>query len=1063
MIERAKPKTIEQLGRQVNNVSEALGSPISPMLDNGVLFDTTSSELKEKFPTRYKVYVDTLRRQKRNEEPNLLYERRIHALNALDRYINTYYSQNEDERTLFDPQMNAFEALRKSIEEGVTEGYIRLPTGSGKTVVFTEFVEATDLKTLIVVPTQILVDQTEERFEEFAPTVETGKVYARSKEYEKPVTIITYASFLKDVESVKMKPEDYELLILDEAHESLSPRRMEAVRKFTNAVKLGFTATPRYTKDKHLGNLLNTEIHSMPIREAIELGMLSSLSVYIGKTDVDLSEVKITSTGEYKDEDLERAINITTRNSAAVDLYKAMFLDQKALAYCVTVNHATDLAKRFEENGIKAAVVSGYQLPAEQKTILRKYKTGEIKVLCNADLLIQGFDDPSVNVCLNLRPTASPVVAEQRAGRVLRPDPANPFKHAYIVDFIDNFGDPNRFPVSFAQILESAHIFRKDNPPDYPREDTDTGTILYPQIEIYGLKVITEAEEVMKIVQQVVEQKYQPVQEGWLSITALNNTYRVGPQTMRRILDNLRDLYSEDFKLFRSSRGRVYEYVSPKLVEMIKDTKEKLQASIEGWQSLTSIESELNISRPTLRRIINEYRVNIPRYFRVFKREGGQIIEYLSPELVGIIRQQTRDNLVTADIPPEGWVTEREAARLLKVDRKTIKRFTARYKESHPEMFGIFKKRGGRVAEYISASIIDYLKTKLDKVPVASEGWVRPSLLGKEFGISTAVINTLVGKNRDIQAEGIQLFRTTQGGRISEHFSPELATLLRDEITLLLNKPDEGWIDHSVIHKELGISRTTVNKRIEEYRKTYPQLFRIYIDRERQKSKVREYVAPEIEKLLRNEIIGRETPPTGWMNSYDIEQIFGIDAVNVRFYVKRYGKSHPEYFKVLVGRKHHLSQYFSPELVELIKNEYLEVVAPPPGWSNTIELSNNLRLSEASVLRLLSQYKESHPTLLGVFRNESRHIGYFVSPELTSLIKQENARPSDLEVGWLNKTTLAKELGIISPRVSEFATQFREDHPEWFRILRGRRNIQSEHYSPELVEKIREHFKRNNN
>lgn len=925
MIERAlMPKTRKQLSRQVTDVSETLGSPIARQSTNGEVFNLASSDLKEKFPARYEIYVDTLRRQKRREESNILYKRRLHALNALDRYISTYYSQNENERTLFDPQMNAFEALRASIEDGETEGYIKLPTGSGKTVVFTEFVEATDLKTLIVVPTQILVDQTEKRFKEFAPTTETGKVYTQSKDYDKQVTITTYASFLRDIENGIIKPEDYELLILDEAHKSLSLRRMDAVRKFTNVVKLGFTATPRYTQDKHLGNLLNNEIHNMGIREAVEEGILSSLSVYIAKTDVDLSEVKVTSTGEFKDEDLERAINIASRNTAAVDMYKAMFDGQTAVSYCVSVKHAEDLAKRFIENGIPAEVVSGYQERSEQQEVLEKFKAGEIKVLCNADILIEGFDDPRVNVCLNLRPTTSPVIAEQRAGRALRPDRDNPFKHAYIVDFLDKFTNLDHFPVSFAQILESAHVFRKyDNPNTHPQYGSeDGGVVHYPQIDISGLKVVTEAEEVMRIVREMVEQKYEPVQEGWLSITALNNTYRVGPQALRRILDSFRESYPEDFKIFRNSRGRVYEYISTRLATMIKNAKEKLQPPIEGWFSIASIEDELNISRPTLRRFINEYRGNNPDYFRVFKREQGQIVEYLSPELVAIIKQQAKDDQITADIPPEDWVTEREAARLLKVDRKTIRRFAASYRENHPDMFGKFKKRGGRVGEYISSTIIDELKRELDKVPLSGEGWVSPRVLALEFGISVAVVNTVVGRHRDAQPQQIQVLRDTKGGRIYKHFSPEFAALLREEIATSLTKPEEGWIDHRAIHTKLSISKTTVNKKLEEYRKTYPDLFRIFIDREIQKSKIREYIAPEIVELLRNEVVGLETPPAGWINSSEIEQKFDIDAANVRYFVRRYRQSNPDYFKILVGKRHHITQYFSPDLVEILKRYY---------------------------------------------------------------------------------------------------------------------------------------------
>lgn len=1061
-----KQKSVEQLAKQVSNVSTILGESITQPTTHQKSLERSIDDLKEKFPLRYQVYIDTLRRSRKEETPHTLGVRRVHTLNTLDRYISIHYSQNENDRTLFDSQMNAFEALRLSLEGAAIDGYIRLPTGSGKTVLFTEFVEATDLRTLVVVPTRLLVEQTEEKFEQFAPAVETGKVHSDAKEWGRQVTITTYSSFLRGVESEKIDPADYDLLILDEAHKSLSPRRIAAVRGFTDAIKLGFTATPRYSENRHLGNLLNTEIHRMSVREAIEEGLLASLSVYIAKTDVNLSNVRVTSSGEYNDDDLERAINITVRNTAAVDLYKAMFLGQTAVAYCVSVKHAEDLANHFNQADIPAGVVSSHQNFSEQEEVLRRFRSGDLKVICNADILIEGFDDPRVVVCLNLRPTASPVVAEQRAGRVLRPDSDNPFKHAYIVDFIDEFGDPNRFPISFAQILEAAHVFRKDSPPEYYRGGTvGIGPVRYPEIEISGLQVITDAEEVMRVIQTMIEQKYEPVREGWLSFTALNNRFRIGPHTLHKLLDNYRESNPGDFKIFLNSRGRPIEYVSPQLIEAVRDIRDQMRAPVEGWMNMPSIEVELNISRPTLEDLINEHRKSDPDYFRVFKRDNGQIMEYFSPELVNLIREQAIARNITADTPPEDWVTYREAASEAGVDKGTVERFVDQYKDKQPEHFGRFKKKDGRnarVGEYVSPVIVGILKGELDKFPQAEEKWVNPRALASEFGISVVVVRNLAERHRKEHPDSFQILKT-KDGKTTEHFLAGLADSLREEITTCLTKPADTWMDRRLIHTDLGISKTTVMKKLEEYRKTYPQYFRLFLDRSVKVGSraIREYVAPELVALIKQDVIGGEKAPTDWMGSFDIEQNFDIKAASVRKFVRRYRKTNPEYFKIIVGRQHHVTQYFSPELVELIKNEYLEAVTPPTGWVGTDDLAESLKLSSASVLKTLNSYRKTHPALVGLYRGEGHYkIGYYVSPDLVEIIKQENTKAADLEPRWLNQTALVKELGIVSPKISEFVDQFREKHPEWFRILRGRRNIRSEHYSPELVERIREYFRK---
>jgi len=1066
MIERGlRPKTKEQLNIQVNNVSETLGTPIAPPISaNGEIFNLVPSNLKEKFPVRYEIYVDTLRRRKRSEESNLLYKRRLYALNALDRYINTYYSQNQDERTLFDPQMNAFEALRMAIEERDTEGYIRLPTGSGKTVVFTEFVEATDLKTLIVVPTRILVDQTETRFKEFAPGVETGKVYMQSKEYEKPVTITTYASFLKDVEAGKIKPEDYELLILDEAHESLSQRRMDAVRRFTNAIKLGFTATPRYTKEKHLGNLLNTEIHNMPIREAVELGILSPLSVYLAKTDVDLSEVKITSTGEYKDEDLERAINIAARNTDAVDLYKAMFLGQKALAYCVTVNHAVDLAARFEQGGIKAAVVSSYQSAAEQKNALEKYKTGEIDVLCNADLLIQGFDEPSVNVCLNLRPTASPVVAEQRAGRVLRPNPSNPFKHAYIVDFIDQSGDPNRFPISFAQILESAHVFRKDNPPDYPRQDTGTGTILYPQIEISGLKVITEAEEVMRVIREMVDQQYQIPQEGWFSIPAVASRFRIHGSTIKRIISNYRETNPEHFRMFRPVHGSVpKEHISSELVEIIQEMRGNLRAPIEGWMHMPAIIDELGVSRELIERLIKKYRDENSSYFRVFRMEDGRLSEHYSPELLDILKTKVWREYSSIGPPQEGWLTYSKAGRLLRThNNKNVEKLAQPHKETNPEFFANFRinKGKGAVREHISPQLVEILAQQVNNIPHVEEGWDTKEGLIKILGMGDNSVNVRLSEYRENHPEYFQLFKSPNG-RILEYISPELRSILQSQREGFTS-PEEGWLSYAILAQDLGVTTVTTRKITEKYKKSYPEYFKLFLTT---RGHLREYVSPELAAFLKEERKKIDRPKEGWKTVYALGNELGVSAGGIYNFVSKFRKSNPEYFTLHRDTKNRVSEHLSPKLIDLLKNEYIKThINPPEGWFTWNDAATVIGASRKTLEKIAQRYHSSRPKLLKQYQR-GRKIAWFVSPELIELIKQDITQAPE---GWLNRSAVDRQMGQSYSSysdVSDFIEQFRESNPEWFRYFRGRgkRPVVSEHHAPELVEKIREHFKENNN
>lgn len=507
-----RSKTTKELSGQLNTAQDLLGREdenflVPPSLTRKEILQMPFEELRTKYARRFKIYAELLRKDKRveagqdeqlSDEDVLEMKKWIIALNALDQYILDH--KRGKDSTLYERQATVFDDARKFLEAGGTEGYIKLPTGSGKTVLFTEFVKAINLKTLVVVPRELLIEQTENQFNTHAPDLDVGKVSGRAKEFGHQVTIITYDSLLNQLESGHIKPNDFECLILDEVHMSLSEKRMEAVKKFDSAIKLGFTATPQYSESKKVGNLLGKEIHRMNIREAIEdEGMLCSMSAIVVRTQVDLSSVQIDSKrNDYDVRQLDRAVNVAGRNQKAVELYKKNFNGQTAVVFCVGVKHAEEVARLYNMDGVSAAVVSGQTKNIPE--ILERYKTGEIKVLCNADILIAGFDEPLASVCINLRPTRSRVVAEQRGGRVLRPSEADPSKHAYILDFIDKDIPDDRLPVLFADVAEGAQFLSNKT---IKGTYSGGGGVRPPILSIPGLDVIADEEEVMRIVRQI--------------------------------------------------------------------------------------------------------------------------------------------------------------------------------------------------------------------------------------------------------------------------------------------------------------------------------------------------------------------------------------------------------------------------------------------------------------------------------------------------------------------------------------------------------------------------------
>lgn len=267
-----RPKSTEQLKNQREVVDEVLGIPIAPQELRTL--STYDIAYNVEYRARYQHYLAILRKQAQGEvteETMRKAREHVTALNNLESYIAAHHS-GEQSGLRGERQLTVFEDLQKFLEADGDAGYIKLPTGVGKTVIFAKLVEALGLRTLIVVPSKVLVTQTGNRVEEHTDT-DYGHYYQESKDLTKPVTIITYHSLVNAVKGGQIDPRTVPLLILDEAHRALGEGRQETLRQF-DGIKIGFTATPKFSEKHQVANILPTEIHSMELREAIEEALL---------------------------------------------------------------------------------------------------------------------------------------------------------------------------------------------------------------------------------------------------------------------------------------------------------------------------------------------------------------------------------------------------------------------------------------------------------------------------------------------------------------------------------------------------------------------------------------------------------------------------------------------------------------------------------------------------------------------------------------------------------------------------------------------------------------------
>jgi superfamily II DNA or RNA helicase len=347
------------------------------------------------------------------------------------------------------------EAEELGIEDdpGAVRRYrFRHPTASGKTIAAAGFVEAArTMGVLILTHRRLLVDQftrdltTEGYGDRLREAVLEGQEPLR----ENPLTIQTYAWFARHVDSVSRSA--YQLVICDEAHTALGEKTSSAIRRFTEPIYIGMTATEQLIA-KQVSDVFPASVDDLPLGDAARRGLIAPLRSLRVRPAAAISSVPIVG-GDYDQELLAKVLDQEIFNQAAASLYRDRFDQSAGIVYAAGVDHAYNLAREFRAAGLKAEAVSGRTPPVRLAETLAAYERGEINILINAQLLAEGWNSPRATVCMHLAPTASRRVYQQRIGRIMRLAPRK--EAGIVIDFVDDAATHNDRTITIHSLLDS--------------------------------------------------------------------------------------------------------------------------------------------------------------------------------------------------------------------------------------------------------------------------------------------------------------------------------------------------------------------------------------------------------------------------------------------------------------------------------------------------------------------------------------------------------------------------------------------------------------------------------
>lgn len=330
-------------------------------------------------------------------------------------------------------QEEAKEKVLAEWDKGLNKTLLVLPTGCGKTIVFSKIIEERVRKgdrALVLAHRGELLKQASDKLYQA-----TGLVTATEKTEETSlgswyrVVVGSVQTLMREKRLKQFSPDYFDTIVVDEAHHILSESYQKVLEHFSNAKVLGVTATPDRGDMKNLGAYFDSLAYEYTLPKAIKEGYLSKIKALTIPLSLDLSGVS-QQAGDFKASEIGTALD-PYLSQIASEMYRVAS-NRKIVVFLPLIDTSIKMVNFLNQVGFKAVEVNGNSTNREE--ILKDFEEGKYNVLCNSMLLTEGWDCPSVDCVVVLRPTKVRSLYSQMVGRGTRLYPGK--EHLLLLDFL---------------------------------------------------------------------------------------------------------------------------------------------------------------------------------------------------------------------------------------------------------------------------------------------------------------------------------------------------------------------------------------------------------------------------------------------------------------------------------------------------------------------------------------------------------------------------------------------------------------------------------------------------
>lgn len=345
---------------------------------------------------------------------------------------------------------------------------LQMPTGTGKTIVFTSIVR--DIlawcnansplsKIVIIAHRKELIEQAANKLGSLPHgIIQSGK----PMDLAQPVQVASIQTFMSCRNYETMWKQQFDFIIIDEAHHSLASGYQKLWEMFPYSKKLGVTATPWRMSHTGFTSLYDDLVLSKSIEWFVNNGYLANYDyISIPMNSEEQSAVNSISSfgadGDYRDDELSQRFDCSHIRAKLFKSYKQFAEGKKGIIYAIDRQHAYNICELYSSQGVSACVIDGKTPADERQQMIDAFRSGSIQVIVNVNIFSEGFDCPDLEFVQLARPTRSLSLYLQQVGRALR---ISPNKDKSII--LDNVGLYNRFGTPMANRFWRKHFIGRD-------------------------------------------------------------------------------------------------------------------------------------------------------------------------------------------------------------------------------------------------------------------------------------------------------------------------------------------------------------------------------------------------------------------------------------------------------------------------------------------------------------------------------------------------------------------------------------------------------------------------